>query len=135
MFEEERLKRLAATPNTTVFKTEYGEAHEAWKVDRLRGVAETIAARTTEFDADASAFQLRKRLMQDEDVLTFQRAHPKLFWMLTDRTMVGDARFRQALGAMFTVREKVERGEVEDGRDADALATSGIVSALQQPSP
>jgi hypothetical protein len=33
---------------------------------------------------------------------------------------------------MLQVKEKVERGDVQEGRDADAMATSGIVAALQQ---
>jgi hypothetical protein len=70
--------------------------------------------------------------MQDEEVLDFQRQHPQLFWLLTDRKMVNDKRFQQALGAMFKVKEKVENGDIQEGHDADALATSSIVSALQQ---
>jgi hypothetical protein len=131
-YEKERLDKLSQQPNTTVFKTEYDSIHDPWEAKRLRGVAERVAKRVTEFGEDVSDFKVRKTCLEDEDVLNFQRQHPKLFWLLTDREMVKDTRFRQALGAMFNVKEKVENGEIEEGRDADALATSSIVSALQQ---
>ena len=69
--------------------------------------------------------------LEEEEVLHFQRCHPKLYYILTDRKVVGEPRFRQALGAMLSVRDKVDAGEVE-GKEADAMATSGIVAALQQ---
>lgn len=131
-YERERLEKLAEQPNTTVFKNDYDSTHEAWKATRLRGISERVAKRVTEFSGDVSDFQVRKQCLDDAEVLEFQRHHPKLYWLLTDRTMVKDMRFRRALGAMFEVRKKVERGDISEGRDADALATSSIVSALQQ---
>ena len=130
-FEKERLEKLSQTPNTTVFTTSYDKTHEPWSSSRARSVAERVAQRVTEFGDDVSDWQVRKRCTDDPEVLEFQRTHPKLYWMLTDRKMVSDKRFQQALGAMLKVREKVERGEVAEGRDADAMATSSVVSALQ----
>ena len=129
-YEKERLDKLSQQPNTTVFKTEYDSRHEPWEAKRLRRLAEKVAKRVTEFEGDVSDFKIRKACMEDEEVLNFQRQHPKLFWLLTDRKMVKDKRFQQALGAMLTVKEKVENGDVQEGRDADALATSSIVAAL-----
>ena len=132
-YEQERLEQLAAQPNTTVFKTEYGNTHESWKVRRLRRVAEALAIRVIEFSDDVSDFQGRKRCMgENEEVLQFQRDHPRLYWLMTDRKMVRDKRFQQAFGAMLKVKEGVESGKIEEGRDADAMVTSSIVSALQQ---
>ena len=131
MCEKERLEELSQRPNTTVYKTEYDSSHEPWEAKRLRNVAEMLARRVADFDESVSDFKLRKTCMEDGEVLLFQRNHPKLFWLLTDRKMVSDKRFKLALGAMFKVKEKVENGDVQGGRDADALATSGIVSALQ----
>lgn len=131
-YERERLKQLSQQPNTTVFKTEYDSKHDAWESSRLRGIVEAVAQRVTGFAEDVSDFEVRKTCIQDKEVLAFQRDHPQLFWLLTDRKMVRDRRFQQALGAMLTVKEKVEKGDVQGGRDADALVTSSIVSALQQ---
>lgn len=130
-YERKRLERLSQQPNTTVFKTEYDATHTAWKSKRLRTVAEGLASRVTAFGEDVSDFQVRKRCLDDPEVLRFQREHPKLYWMLTDRRMVRDSRFQQALGGMFRVREQVEAGVLTEGRDADAMATSSIVTALQ----
>jgi hypothetical protein len=130
-YHDEHLRDLADKPNTTVYKTEYDTVREPWKAADARRVAERIAERTASFGDEASDFALRKALLEDEEVLRFQRCHPKLYYLLTDRKMVGEPRFRQALGAMLTVRDKVEAGQVE-GMEADAMATSGIVAALQQ---
>ena len=131
-YEQERLEELSQRPNTTVFKAEYESTHEPWKADRLRKVCEHLARRVLEFEEGCSDFKVRKVCMsEDEEVLQFQRSHPKLFWMVTDRKMVTDDRFKMALAAMFRVREQVEKGKLQDGRDADAMATTGIMSALK----
>ena len=131
-YEQARLEHLSEQDNTTVFKTEYDCHHEPWNAQRLRGVAEHVAKIVTETNANVNDFRLRKTCLEDKEILAFQRHHPQLFWLLTDRSMVTDTRFQQALAAMLQVKEKVERGDVQEGRDADAMATSGIVAALQQ---
>ena len=130
-YHDEHLRALAEKPYTTVYKTEYDTVREPWKAADARRVAEHIAARTTSFGEETSDFALRKALLEEEEVLHFQRCHPKLYYILTDRKVVGEPRCRQALGAMLSVRDKVDAGEVE-GKEADAMATSGIVAALQQ---
>lgn len=130
-YEKERLKRLSEQPNTTVFRAEFEATNEPWAASRLREVSERIAKQVTDLDDSYSDFRVRKLCLADNEVLRFQRQHPKLFWMLSDRKMVRDTRFQKALGAMFTIRERVEQGEVADGHDADAIATSSIVAALQ----
>lgn len=132
-YEQERLKELAAQPNTTVYQTEFTDRHDAWKGDKLRGIVEGLAKRVAEADESMSDFQLRKQCLDDEQVLAFQRRHPHMYHMLTDRAFVKDTRFRQAIGAMLTLRERVDSGSLRDGDEADALAMSSIVAALQQP--
>ena len=132
-YQEERLKQLASQPNTTVYTTKYDNKHDAWPVQKIRPICERIAKRvSTEFDDDISDFQLRKACLQgDEEVRQFQKHHPQLYWQLTDRKMIADQRFRSALGAFFTVMEKVEKGEVKAGEEADGLVNGAILSMLR----
>lgn len=132
-FEASRLRELSERPNTTVLTVDHTQTHEPWTVARLRPMMERLATRVAGFDASIDDFRVRKACLEgDEEVLAFQRQHPKLYWLLTDRSMVREKRFREAVAAMLAVRERVERGEVEGGRDADAMATRAIVAALQQ---
>lgn len=128
---EEQLRRLADRSDTVVYKPTYASVHEPWKATDARRVAEYIASKTSSFGEETSDFALRKALLEEEEVLKFQRCHPKLYYMLTDRQMVGEPRFRQALGAMLSVRDKVDEGSVGED-EANAMATSGVLAALQK---
>jgi hypothetical protein len=130
-FEKERLQKLSEEKNTTVLTPDHDFKHTAWKAERLRPLLERIATRvTTEFSEGDDDFHVRKTCLDDPETLAFQREHPKLYWMLTDRAMVKDGRFQEALGGMLSVREKVDSGQVCEGQEADALATTSVVSAL-----
>lgn len=132
-FERERLEALAEKRNTTVLTVEHDEVRDPWPTARVRPVLERLAARVAAAPDDADNFRLRKACVaDDEEARDFQRAHPKLFWMVTDAKMVREARFRNALAGLLRVREQVERGEVPEGRDADALATRTVLGALQE---
>ena len=131
-YQKERLQKLAEKPNTSVLEVNHDSTHEPWKAERLRGAVEDIAERASAFPDDVVDFTVRKTLLDDPETLAFKKDHPKLYWMLTDRKMLKDARFRQALGGMLKLREQVEAGVVAEGNEADALATQSVVAALQQ---
>lgn len=128
---EERMRDLADQPNTSVLTTEYDTVREPWKVARLRPIMQTITARaSTEFRGTTDDFVLRKTLMEDPKILEFQRAHPKLFWAITDREMMQQERYRNSITAMLHVMERKERGQLQGEHEADAAATDSIMSTL-----
>lgn len=129
-FEKERLEALAAKPNTTVYTVKHDNVHEPWKMERLRPVLSKLAARLATFEASVDDFTVRKTCLDDPDILAFQRAHPKLYWLVTDRSLMHEDRFRNALGALLTVRDRVESGQLREGQEADATATSAVMRAL-----
>lgn len=129
-YQDAKLRALAADPTKTVLTVEHDFVNEPWRVERLRPLLESLAARVAAFGDDVDDFKVRKTCLDDPEVLAFQRQHPKLYWLLTDRKMVRDARFRGAVTGLLHVRSKVENGEVEEGRDADAMATKSVLAAL-----
>ena len=74
---------------------------------------------------------MRKTCLDDPEVLAFQRRHPKFYWLLTDRALVKTTGLRDVVRGFLAVRERVESGEVVEGRDADALATRAVLTALR----
>jgi hypothetical protein len=129
-YEEARLRELSQRPNTTVLKVEHDHKHAAWPVAKLRPVLERLAARVVSFDDSVSDFTVRKTCLEDPEILAFKRDHLNFFMMLTDRKMVKEARFRNAVKSLLAVREQVERGQVSEGNDADAMATRSVLAAL-----
>ena len=129
-YEEERLRALAQKPNTTVLKVEHDHKHAVWPVAKLRPLLERLAERVTTFDESVSDFTVRKTCLDDPEILAFKRDHLNLFMMVTDRKMVREDRFRNAVKALLAVREQVEKGEAEEGQDADARATRAVLAAL-----
>jgi hypothetical protein len=69
--------------------------------------------------------------MKDPHVLAFQRQHPKLYWMVTDRKKMKEQKYRDVIGAMVELRKRVELGQVKEGEEADATATRVITDALK----
>lgn len=130
-FENERLRRLSEKGNTTVLTVQHDFINDPWSERRLRDVMEPLVARVLSFDGSVSDFTLRKTCMEDPEVLAFQRQHPKMYWMLTDRTIMGDERSRKAITGMLYVRKQVESGAVAEGQEADAMATKTVLAALQ----
>ena len=135
-YEAERLERLAQEKNTSVYKVKHDKLHEPWPVNRLRPVLERLAARVVSFGDDVDDFTVRKTCIdEDKEVLAFQRDHTQLYWLLTDRKMVKEERFRNAMKGLLQIREKVEAGDVDDsgegeGSEADAMATRTVLAAL-----
>lgn len=130
-YEKNRLEELSERPNTTVLTVEHDFVNEPWPVSRLRPLLERLAKRVTEFPDETDDFVVRKTCLDDPEVLEFQRMHPKLYWMLTDRKLVKEEKFRNAVNGLLLVRRKVEVGEVESGQEADGMATRTVLASLQ----
>ena len=101
----------------------------------VRPVLSTIARRVASFGDEVDDFVVRKTCMsEDAEVLAFQRKHPKLYWLVTDRALMRQERYRNALGGLLGVRDRVESGALPEGQEADATATSTVMAALNHPS-
>jgi hypothetical protein len=129
-YEDEHLRELASRPNTTVLQVGHDRVQDPWPVTRLRPLMETLVARVLAFGDDVDDFRVRKDCLDDPEVLEFYRAHPKLYYMMTDRKLMGEERCRSAITGLLHVRDKVETGALEEGRDADAMATRSVLAAL-----
>lgn len=131
----ERLRELSERPNTEVLTVEHDATHDPWPPRRLRNVMESITQRAVSTPREAEDdVRLRKRLLdEDPEVLAFQRHHPKLYYVVTDRTLMADPRYRNAIKSMLHIRDEVARGTVGEGQEADAMATSAIVQSLSSP--
>ena len=125
----ERIQR--DNPNAEVLHVTHDRRHEPWKSPRLHAVFETIVTRVTnEFKPSDSDFHVRKTLIGDAEILSFHRSHPRLYQVLTDRTLIKDPKYRGTLKAMLDVRSGVETGSVPDDERADAAATEAVMKAL-----
>ena len=130
-YETERLRKLSERKNTTVLTVQHDFVTDPWPESRLRGVMEPLLARVLAFDDSVDDFSLRKACLDDEEVLAFQRQHPKMYYMLTDRKIMRDERSRKAITGMLYVRKQVDAGAVTEGNEADAMATKTVLAALQ----
>ena len=128
--DADKMREIADRPNTTVFETKYDATHDPWPASRLRPMMERLAVRVTSFGDEVDDFTVRKTCLDDTEFLCFQRAHPKFYWMLTDREMVAQDKVRQTVAALIELRSKVERGELRDGDEANAAATAAVMAAL-----
>ena len=129
-FQKEKLRELSEKPNTTVYETEHTEIREPTAIDDVSKVLEKISIRLAQYDCDKNDFFVRKDLLKDDEILNFQRKHPKMYWMVTDREKMAESKYRGAISALLEVRRRVERGEVPSGEEADAAATRTIIDAL-----
>lgn len=129
-YERARLEELARKPRTEVLTVTHDFINEPWAAGRLRAVMESLVERVLAFGPEVDDFRVRKQCLEDAEVLAFQRQHPKLYWMLTDRKMVQEPRVRSALTGLIHVRNKVDCGELQDGQDAEAMATRTVLAAL-----
>jgi hypothetical protein len=129
-FNRARLERLAARPNTTVLDVAHDVVAEPWAAARLRPVMERVVGAALAHGDDVDDFAVRKAGLADPEALAFQRRHPQLYWLLTDRRAMREPRLRGVVTQLLGLRDRVERGELADGPDADALATQTVVGAL-----
>lgn len=130
-YQRAHLEELASRPNTVVYEPVHDRVAEPWKVASLRPLCERLVARVLGFAADTDHFVVAKTCLDDAEVLEFQRAHPKMYWMMTDRALMAERKYRDAITGLLFVREEVERGAVAEGNDADAMATKAVVAALK----
>ena len=130
-FQKERIDELKQQNHTSIYETKHDFKHEPWKATTLRPLMEQLATTVTNFGDEVSDFKVRKECLKNKDFLNFQRDHPQLYYLMTDRKMLRDDRFRQAFSSMLEVREQIDSGNMSDGTEADGMIMSGIVSALQ----
>lgn len=129
--QKQHLENLASRPNTTVMTVEHDVKNDPWPVSRLRPVMESIMRGVTQKEEeDITDFALRKRMLEDPETLAFQRQHPQLYWVLTDRAVMREQKSRDAITALLRLRTQVERGEIPNGHEADAAATNAVMTAL-----
>ena len=129
-FHTQRLRELSEKANTTVLTVEHDQTNDPWPAARLRTVMETITARVLEAPDTVDDFALRKQLLENDEVLAFQRQHPKFYWLLTDRAVMREKKSRDAVTGMLFVRDEIEKGHVAEGQEADAMATRTVVEAF-----
>lgn len=140
---KDHLRQLSERPNTTVLTVEHDVKNDPWSAARLRTVMESITTRTLATPAEVNDFALRKKLLSEDvyggvpasEVLSFQRQHPKMYWLLTDRTIMCDKKSREVITGMLFIRDEIERGNVAEGEEADAMATRTVITAMQTPPP
>ena len=130
-FQKERIEELKNQDRTSIYETKHDFKHEPWKASTIRPLLEDLAAMVSSFGNETSDFMVRKSCLKEERFLKFQRDHPQLYYLMTDRKMLRDDRFRQAFTSMLFVREKIDSGSLSDGTEADGMIMNGIVSALQ----
>ena len=129
-YENERLKELADQPNTTVYTVNHDAKHDPWKPKRLKRVIERLSSRVREFAPEVDDFTLRKQCLDDEEILNFQRDHPKTYWMLTDRALANNPKAHAAVVAMLGIHSQLRSGNLSE-QEADAAATSAVMNALK----
>ena len=128
-YQKEKLEKLAENPQNTVYEEEYNVA-DAWKAKDVSDVLDLITTKMKDVPDDTPDFTFRKSFLEDKQILEFQRRHPKLYYMVTDREKMKEEKYRSAISAMMEVRRRVEAGDVDEGRDADAAATRTVINAL-----
>lgn len=129
-YHRAHLEELAQRPNTKVLEATHDFINEPWKVERLRRVMSKIVDDVLASDPEEDNFVIRKRMLEDEEILAFQRQHPRMYYTITDKTLMRDAKARDTIKALLHVRERVERGEITDDKEADATATRVVMSTL-----
>ena len=124
----ERIRR--ENPNAEVLEVIHSRIQEPWRAERLEPMFEKIVTKIFEFEESVADFVVRKTLLEDPEILEFQRAHPTLYYTLTDRATMKEDRYRGVLKKMVVLRQRVERGEVQADERADAMATDIVVASL-----
>ena len=124
------LEDLSNRKNTQVLKVEHDFVNDPWPVKRVKPVMERIVNEVLSFEKGKNEFEMRKEILSiDDEILAFQRQHPQLFWLITDKEVVRKKSSITALNAMLSVREKEENGSLQR-EEADAMATSSVIAAL-----
>lgn len=125
-----QLERLAARPNTTVFETKHTDVQPPWPAERIEAALRTLEARARDEAQPTDDLVYRKACVQDPELDAFERRHPQLFWMATDRKQVQNGQARTIIQGMLALRRQVDDGTLQDGPEADALATRLVMKVL-----
>ena len=120
---------IANNPNAVVLQTRYDHVRDPWPIEKVRAVVKRIDDLRGDVDPGEDVFAFRKACIKEEDILEFQRRHPKMFYMLTDLEKMQVPRYRNAISALIEVRGGVERGAIASG-EADAAATRVVMENL-----
>ena len=126
----QKMRDLASQPNTTVYEATHDVVREPWKVSRLRPILERLVERVLSFPDNVSDFCLRKTCLDDAEIACFQKAHPEMYYLLTNRDVMREEKSRKAITGLLYLREQIEAGVITDGKEADAMATKSVVAAL-----
>lgn len=126
----EKLQR--DNPNAEVLELSHDATHEPWSVRDLNNVFENIVGRIfSDFSDTDSDFTVRKTLITDDKcILKFQRDHPRLYYVLTDRKLMADRKYRSTICNMLRVRAEIECGRCPGDERGDAVATQAIMNSL-----
>lgn len=125
----ERLQR--DNPHAEVMEVTHDFKHDPWKVKDLLVVFEDIVRRIfTDFPESADDFVVRKTLLRDPKILEFQRSHPRLYYTLTDRSLMRQEKYRTTLARMLGARSEIESGRVPADERGDAVGMQAIVGSL-----
>ena len=129
--KQEHLSRLASQPNTDVLKVEYDSHHQPWKANNVKHISNLIYKYSnSEETRNMDAFKFRKHCLNDTTILDFQRKHPKMFWVLTDRELMKNTKYQKAISELIDLRSRIDNKTLTDGQEADALATKVVMQAL-----
>ena len=117
-------------PNAEVFRASHTHVQKPWKVKTVRKVVNKIHELMTTEYRGLDLFTARKRCCEDELINDFHKRHLELFFAVSDREKMEDVNYRSTIFNLIELRSKIERGEVEDGLQADAMATSIVMNTL-----
>jgi hypothetical protein len=127
--EHKRLEELAANPKNRVLKVTHDFEKEPWESQRVAKAVQTILDKSMASDI-SDDFKMRKNLLNDPEIKAFQFDHPRMFFTLTDRNMMREPKYRKAIEGMLNVHRMMEKGVVQKGDVASAVATQTVMHAL-----
>jgi len=118
-------------PRAEVMEVTHEFKHEPWKAYDLTVIFDDIVRRIfSDFHPDQADFVVRKSLLQTPSILCFQRDHPRLYYVVTDRSLMANATYRSTLSQMLRVRKEIEAGRLPDDERGEAAGVEAIVSSL-----
>ena len=129
-YTQQHLEELSNRKNTTVFSAQHDNVFEPWPAKKLKRVMEKTVSTIMGLPEEMDDFRARKKCLEDPDILDFYRHHLKTFLLITDRAVMKDDKFRQTMSGLLELRAKVERGDIRDENEGNALATKVVMQTL-----
>ena len=117
-------------PRAEIYEVTHDRVQEPWESRRLERIFNKIVTKVFEFEESTNDFTVRKTLLEDADILEFQRGHPRLYYVLTDRKLLREEKYKNVLKNMLLLRQRVERESLASDERTDAMATNVIISSL-----